>query len=191
LCIYFEFNHPGAIIPGVLGTVCILLALFAFHFLPIRYAAVTLILASFAFFALEAKYTTHGILGIGGIVCLALGGLLLVDGPIPEMRVKWEIAVSVAVGFGLITIFLMTVALRARKNKVTTGIQGLLGQTGVARSPLSPTGKVTVLGEIWDAASPVPIAEGEPVVVRGIEGLTLKVEPVTQAALTREPLLQR
>jgi len=191
IALYAEFNHPGAIIPGVLGTVCILLALFAFHFLPIRYAAVTLILASFVFFALEAKFTTHGILGIGGIACLALGGLLLVDGPIPEMRVKWEMAVAVSIGFGLITMFLMSIALRARRNKVTTGIQGLLGQAGVARSPLSPNGKVTVMGEIWDAISLAPVAAGEPVVVRGIDGLTLKVEPVAQPSATREPLLQR
>ncbi len=181
IALYAEFNHPGAIIPGVLGTVCILLALFAFHFLPIRYAAVTLILAAFVFFALEAKYTSHGILGIAGVACFALGGLLLVDGPIPEMRVKWEMAVSVSIAFGLITIFLMTIALRARRNKVTTGIQGLVGQTGTARSPLSPTGKVTVMGEIWDAASPVPVAPGEPIIVRGIDGLTLQVEPVKQS----------
>ncbi|ABF41530.1 Nodulation efficiency protein NfeD [Candidatus Koribacter versatilis Ellin345] len=189
--LYAEFNHPGAIIPGVVGTVCILLALFAFHFLPIRYAAVTLILASFIFFALEAKFATHGILGIAGIACLALGGMLLVDGPIPEMRVKWEMALSVSVAFGLITVFLMTIALRARRNKVTTGIQGLLGQTGVARSPLSPTGKVTVMGEIWDAASLVPVAAGEPVVIRGIDGLTLRVEPVAQSVAAREVVLQR
>ena len=191
IALYAEFNHPGAIIPGVLGTICILLALFALHMLPVRYAAITLILASFAFFALEAKYATHGILGIGGMVCLALGGLLLVDGPIPEMRVNWEMAVAVAIPFGLITMFLMTVALRARRNKVTTGAQGLLGQTGVARSPLSPSGKITVLGEIWDAQSSVPIEAGEPVIVRAVDGLTLLVDPAKQPASPREPLLQR
>jgi membrane-bound serine protease (ClpP class) len=191
IALYAEFNHPGAIIPGVLGTICILLALFALHMLPVRYAAITLILASFAFFALEAKYTTHGILAIGGMVCLALGGLLLVDGPIPEMRVKWEMAVAVAIPFGLITMFLMSIALRARRNKVTTGVQGMLGQAGIARSALSPSGKITVLGEIWDAQSSVPIEAGEPVVVRAINGLTLLVDPVKQTTSTHESLLQR
>src|SRR5581483_3849826 len=100
IALYAEFNHPGAIIPGVLGVVFILLAIFAFDLLPIRFAAVTLILASFAFFILEAKYTTHGLLGIGGVVLLTLGALLLVDAPIPEMRIHLFTAIAVAIPFG-------------------------------------------------------------------------------------------
>lgn len=191
ISLYVEFNHPGAIIPGVVGTVFILLAIFALNLLPVRFAAVTLILASFAFFVLEAKYATHGILSIAGMVLLTLGGLLLVDGPIPEMRVKLVTAVSVAIPFGIITVFLMTIALRARRNKVTTGAQGMIGQTGVARSPLSPSGQVVVLGEIWNAYSSIPLAAGEPVLVRGIDGLTLIVEPVNRTASNPEPALQR
>ncbi len=191
ISLYVEFNHPGAIIPGVVGVVFILLAIFALNLLPVRFAAVTLILASFAFFVLEAKFATHGILGIGGMVLLTLGGLLLVDGPIPEMRVKLVTAISVAIPFGIITMFLMTIALRARRNKVMTGAQGMIGQTGVTRSPLSPAGQVTIVGEIWNAYSSTPVPTGEPVVVRGIDGLTLLVEPVNRAASNPEPALWR
>jgi membrane-bound serine protease (ClpP class) len=190
ISLYVEFNHPGAIIPGVIGVVFILLAVFALNLLPVRFAAVTLILASFAFFALEAKYATHGFLGIGGMVLLMLGGLLLVDGPIPEMRVKLVTAAAVAIPFGVITVFLMAIALRARRNKVTTGAQGMIGQLGVARSALAPAGTIVIQGEIWNASSPTPLAAGEPVVVRSVDGLTLLVEPVSQPAPRPEPLLR-
>ncbi len=110
LALYAEFNHPGAIVPGVVGVVFILLALFALNLLPTRYAAFTLIMAAFVLFILEAKFATHGILGIAGIACLTLGGLLLVDGPIPEMRVKIWTALGVSIPLGVITVFLMTIA---------------------------------------------------------------------------------
>ncbi len=114
LALYAEFNHPGAIVPGVVGVIFILLALFALNLLPTRYAAFTLIMAAFVLFVLEAKFATHGILGLGGIACLTLGGLLLVDGPIPEMRVSLWVALGVSVPLGAITVFLMSIALRAR-----------------------------------------------------------------------------
>lgn len=188
--LYVEFNHPGAIVPGVVGTIFILLAIFALDLLPVRFAAVTLILASLIFFALEAKFATHGILGIGGMVLLALGGLLLVDGPIPQMRVKLVTAVAVAIPFGLITMFLASIAIRARRNKVTTGAQGMIGQSGVARSPLTPSGQVMVLGELWNAYSSIAVPAGEPILVRGVDGLTLIVEPTNRAASRNEPALR-
>jgi membrane-bound serine protease (ClpP class) len=179
MALYAEFNHPGAIIPGVVGLIFILLAIFALNLLPTRFAALALILAAFVLFALEAKYVSHGVLGTGGIVALTLGGLLLVDGPIPEMRVKLWTALGVSIPLGIITIFLMTIAVRARRNKVTTGSQGLVGETGIARTPLTPEGKVFVHGEIWDARSSVPIQPGDTIVVRSVNGLHLEVEPVT------------
>jgi membrane-bound serine protease (ClpP class) len=129
-------------------------------------------------FALEAKFAAHGVLGIGGIVMLTLGALLLVDAPIPEMRVRLLTALSVSIPVGLITIFLMSIALKARRNKVVTGPQGMIGEVGTARTPLSPAGKVFVHGEIWDAVSSVPIPVGETVRVRSVDGLQLQVEPV-------------
>ena len=153
LALYAEFNHPGAVIPGTVGVVFILLALFALNLLPVRFAALVLIFGSFALFALEAKFATHGVLTIGGISLLVIGGLLLVDGPIPEMRVRLVTALAVSIPLGIITAFLMSIAVRARRNKIVTGQQGLVGEIGVAETPLVPSGKVFVHGEIWDAVS--------------------------------------
>jgi membrane-bound serine protease (ClpP class) len=176
LALYAEFNHPGAVVPGVVGVVFILLALFALNLLPTRYAAFTLIIAAFVLFVLEAKFATHGILGLGGIVLLSLGGLLLVDGPIPELRVKIWTAMGVSIPLGVITVFLMTIALRARRNKVVTGQQGLIGAIGEARTDIDPEGKVFVLGELWNAHARSRVEMGAPVVVRNVEGLELEVE---------------
>ena len=176
LALYAEFNHPGAIVPGVVGVVFILLALFALNLLPTRYASFTLIIASFVLFALEAKFATHGILGLGGIVLLTLGGLLLVDGPIPQMRVQLWTALGVSVPLGVITVFLMTIALRARRNKVVTGLQGMIGAVGEARTDIDPEGKVFVQGELWNAHARSRVGIGEHVVVRKVEGLELEVE---------------
>ncbi len=178
LALYVEFNHPGAVVPGTVGVVFILLAAFALNFLPTRFAALGLILGAFALFAAEAKFATHGVLTIGGIVLLTLGGLLLVDSPIPEMRVHLLTALAVSIPFGVITAFLMTIAVKARRNKVVTGAQGLVGETGVAQTALSPQGKVFVHGELWDAVASSPMPPGQMVVVRKIDGLTLQVEPL-------------
>jgi membrane-bound serine protease (ClpP class) len=176
LALYAEFNHPGAIVPGVVGVVFILLALFALNLLPTRYASLTLILAAFVLFALEAKFATHGILGLGGIVLLTIGGLLLVDGPIPQMRVQLWTALGVSVPLGVITVFLMTIALRARRSKVVTGLQGMIGAVGEARTDIDPEGKIFVQGELWNAHAGSRVGIGEHVVVRKVEGLELEVE---------------
>ncbi len=176
LALYAEFNHPGAVIPGVVGVIFILLALFALNLLPTRYAAFTLIMAAFVLFVLEAKFATHGVLGIAGIACMTLGGLLLVDGPIPEMRVKLWTALGVSIPLGVITVFLMSIALKARRNKVVTGVQGMVGAIGEARTDIDPEGKVFVLGELWNAHSSSRVRLGDPVVVRKVEGLELEVE---------------
>jgi membrane-bound serine protease (ClpP class) len=180
LALYMEFNHPGAVLPGTVGVVFLLLAAFALNLLPTRFAAIAMILGAFVLFALEAKFTSHGVLTIGGITLLTLGALMLVDGPIPEMRVHFLTALAVSIPLGLITAFLMSIALRARRNKVVTGVQGLIGEIGVAQSDLTPGGKVFVHGERWDAVSSVPVAAGESVVVRRVEGLQLRVEPTVQ-----------
>jgi membrane-bound serine protease (ClpP class) len=182
LALYAEFNHPGAVVPGTVGVVFILIAVFALNLLPTRFAALGLILAAFALFAAEAKFASHGVLTIGGITLLTLGGLLLVDSPIPEMRVHLLTALAVSIPLGLITAFLMSIALKARRNKMVSGAQGLIGETGVAQTALSPNGKIFVHGELWDAVSPSDISVGQSVVVREINGLLLQVEP---AAATR------
>ena len=191
LSLYLEFNHPGAVIPGTVGIVFILVAAFALNLLPTRFAALVLILAAFALFAAEAKFATHGVLTIGGIALLTLGGLLLVDSPIPEMRVHLLTALSVSVPLGVITAFLMAIALQARRNKVVTGAQGLVGDTGVAQTALSPQGKVFVHGELWDAVASSALPPGQLVVVRRIDGLTLQVDPLgaTSAPATPAPAI--
>ncbi len=187
LALYIEFNHPGAVIPGTIGVVFILLAVFALNLLPTRFAALGLILGAFALFAAEAKFTTHGVLTVGGIVLLTLGGLLLVDSPIPEMRVHLLTALAVSIPFGIITAFLMTIALKARRNKVVTGAQGLIGETGVAQTALSPQGKVFIHGELWDAVASSALPVGQMVVVRRVDGLVLEVEPLAATALPVSP----
>lgn len=177
LALYIEFNHPGAVWPGTVGVVFILIAIFAFHLLPIRFAAVVLIFASFVLFALDAKFGTHGVLAIGGIATLVIGALLLVDTPIPEMRVHLAIALAVSIPLGGITVFLMSAALRARRNKVTTGVEGLIGELGVAQTALTPGGKIFIHGEIWDAVASSGIPVGTKVVVKKVDGLQLRVEP--------------
>ncbi len=177
LALFAEFNHPGAVVPGVVGVVSILLALFALNLLPTRYAALALLIGAFALFALEAKYATHGILGIGGVICMIFGSLFLVDGPIPEMRVHLFTALIVSLPIGLIAIFLTTLVLRARRNRITTGSEGMIGEIGVARTQLEPAGKVFVHGELWNAVARTSVPQGTRVRVSGVDGLQLIVEP--------------
>lgn len=177
LALYAEFNHPGAILPGVVGLIAILLAVFALNLLPTRYAAFALIAAAFVLFALEAKFTSYGILGTGGVICMIIGALLLVDGPIPEMRVHLVTALVVSVPLGAIAVFLMTLVIRAHKHRVSTGVEGMVGEIGVARTDVAGDGKVFVHGELWNATSSSAIAAGSRVRVRGVNGLRVVVEP--------------
>jgi membrane-bound serine protease (ClpP class) len=181
LALYAEFNHPGAVVPGTVGVVFVLIAAFALNLLPTRFAALGLIVGAFALFAAEAKFATHGVLTVGGIVLLTLGGLLLVDSPIPEMRVHLLTALAVSIPLGIITAFLMTIAVKARRNKQVSGAQGLIGEVGVAQTSLSPRGKIFVHGELWDAVSSVGVPIGQSVVVRRLDGFVLQVDPVLAA----------
>jgi len=187
LALYAEFNHPGAVLPGVVGLICILLAVFALNLLPTRYAALALLLAAFVLFALEAKFTSHGVLGAGGVICMTLGALLLVDGPIPEMRVHLVTALAVSIPMGIIVVFLMGLVLKARKNRVVTGSEGMIGEIGVARTQLGPEGKVFVHGELWNARAAGEIAAGARVRVSAVNGLRLVVEPADQPSPTAAP----
>ena len=189
LALYAEFNHPGAVIPGTVGVVFILLAAFALNLLPTRFAALVLILGAFALFAAEAKFASHGVLTVGGIALLTLGGLLLVDAPIPQMRVHLLTALAVSIPLGLITAFLMTLALKARRNKVVTGSEGMVGEIGLAQSNLSPKGKVFVHGELWDAVSSCDVSAGQSVVVNRVDGLLLQVDPLAVTRRTPAPAI--
>jgi membrane-bound serine protease (ClpP class) len=178
LLIYVEFNTPGTIIPGTLGTILVLLALFGLNLLPVRYTSVMLLLAAFALLILEAHFASHGVLAAAGILCLVIGALTLVDGPIPELRVHLATALSAGLAFGLITVFLLRLALRARRSKVRMGGDAMIGQIAVVTQPLAPSGQVMVNGELWQAESATPAALGEQVRVQGLRELTLLVERV-------------
>jgi membrane-bound serine protease (ClpP class) len=178
MAIYAEFNHPGAIIPGVVGFIFVMLALVAFGMLPTNYVSVVMILGAFVLFALEAKLQSHGLLGGSGVFLMVFGALLLVDGPIPQMRVQLWTALGVSIPMGVITIFLMTIAFKARRNKVVTGEQGMVGEVAIVCAPLTPSGKVFVQGELWNAVAPANVEAGGRVVIRSVENLVLHVEPV-------------
>jgi membrane-bound serine protease (ClpP class) len=176
LLIYLEFNAPGTIVPGALGTLLVLVSLFALNLLPLEYTAVGFLVGAVVLFILDIKFATHGILGLAGIGCLVFGLLTLVDGPIPELRVHLGTALGAGIGFGSITIFLTTIAVRARRNKVQTGGEALLGSVALTQTALNPNGHVLVRGELWQAHADSQIAAGEPVLIRGRKGLLLEVE---------------
>ena len=183
LLIYLEFNVPGTVVPGSLGTLFVLLSLFGLNLLPIRHTAIVLLLAAVVMMVLEAKFGSHGVLALAGIVSLVFGLATLVDGPIPELRVHTATAVGAGLGFGTISFGLAWIALRARRGKILTGPQAMIGGTAIVRTPLNPTGQVEIRGELWQASlrGPASLAVGSSVSVRSIEGLVLIVEPVQDA----------
>ena len=182
LLIYLEFNTPGTIVPGALGTLMVLLGIFALDLLPIRFTAVLLLLAAFALMLLEAKFGGHGVLAVTGIVCLAFGTLTLVAAPIPQLRVNPWVAIGVSLGFGGITVFLVRLAMRARRLKARLGVDALVGSEASAMEALAPEGHVLVEGEIWRAVASEPVPAGAKLRVVGHEQYLLHVAPAESAA---------
>jgi membrane-bound serine protease (ClpP class) len=176
LCVYFEFQHPGLIAPGVVGALALALALYGFHMLPINVTGVLLIAMALALFVLEAQVQGFGVLGLGGVVAAVIGSLILIDAPNPEMRLPLSLVLAVVIPFALILILMVRLALRARGVRVTTGLAGMIGLKGRAETAIEPEGRVFVRGELWRARSRTKIAAGENVRVVGVEGLTLEVD---------------
>ncbi|MFL6277796.1 MAG: NfeD family protein [Blastocatellia bacterium] len=176
LCVYFEFQHPGAILPGVVGSVSVVLALYGFHMLPINLTGVLLLGVALGLFVLEAKVGGFGVIGAGGIAAAVIGALILVDVRTPELRLPLSLVLAVIVPFAIILIFMLKLAVRARRMKVTTGMAGMIGLHGRAQTAIAPEGTIFVRGELWRARSLMSIAPGEGVRVTDIEGLTLNVE---------------
>ena len=177
LGLYVEFSTPGLIFPGVAGAILLLLGLSAMALLPLNWLGVSLIVLALALFVLEAKFTSFGILGAGGAAAMILGALFLIEGP-PEFRISLGTAIGIALPFAVISVFLTTLVIRARGNKVQTGVSGLVGETGIARTALNPEGKILVHGEYWDAVSSVAVTEGTRVRVLSVDGMRLIVEPL-------------
>jgi membrane-bound serine protease (ClpP class) len=175
LGLYFELMNPGAVLPGVVGGICLILGFYALSVLPVDYAGLALIVLAVILFIAEIKITSYGLLTVAGVISLVLGSLMLFKTAEPALRVSLELIASLAV-FSLVTVgFLLFLSLRARGTPVRTGMEGLLHEVGTARSPLAPRGKVFVHGEIWDAVAEEPVALGEAVEVVGVRNLTLAV----------------
>ncbi len=177
LGIYVEFSSPGLIFAGVGGAILFLLGLSSLSILPINWVGVALLLLSITLFVLEAKFASHGVLGIGGTIAMVLGAILLINGP-PEIRIHPTTAVAVAIPFAAITMFLVSIVIQARRNKVLTGAGGMIGEEGITRTELGPEGQVLVRGEIWEAVASANIPAGARVRVKAVTGLKLLVEPV-------------
>ncbi len=177
LGLYFEFAHPGAVLPGVLGGISLLLAIFAFQILPINYVGLLLILLSIGLFVLEVKVQSFGILAAGGVAAMVIGSMMLVNSPVPALRPSLRVILPVALGLSLIFILMVVLVFKAHARKAFTGKEGLIGEVGVARTNLDPEGKVFVHGELWNAESGTAIPTGGRVrVVKVLDSLRLRVE---------------
>jgi membrane-bound serine protease (ClpP class) len=183
LGLYTEFTHPGVVAPGVVGGICMVLALYAMELLPINFAGVLLIVLALVLFILEAKLSSHGILLVGGIVSMLLGAMFLIRSPLTPGGVSFGVALAATLPFAVLTVFLMRLVLKSRKWKTATGKEELLGSEGIVTSPLPANGEgmVRVHGELWRATSQESLPEGTRVRVRRVQGLKLDVEPLAAA----------
>lgn len=176
LGIYFELSNPGAIFPGVIGGISLILAFFSFQTLPINYAGILLIIMALVLFILEIKVASFGMLSIGGIISLTLGSLMLFDSPVPFLRVSLDVIIPVVTTTSACFILVVYLAIKAHRRKPTTGREGLVGEKGIAKSKIDPRGKVFVHGEYWDAISDETISEGTKVNVIEVKDIEIKVE---------------
>lgn len=175
--IYIEFTNPGLIFPGVLGGILAIVGLMALSLLPINVAGVALIVLALAFFVIEAVTPVNGVLAAGGVVSMVLGIVILIDTDVPELQVGVWQAIGITLPFAAITVFLLQLAIRSFRYKVSTGAEAMVGEIGEARTALDPNGRVFVHGELWNARSEAAIASGEQVRVRAVNGMDLFVEP--------------
>jgi membrane-bound serine protease (ClpP class) len=174
--LYFELAHPGAIFPGVIGGISLILAFYALHTLPINYAGVMLILLGIVFFLAELKVSSYGLLTIAGIVSLTLGSIMLFDAPGAYQKLAWKVLIPTVLAISGFFAVVATLAFKAYVRKPITGTRGMVGEVGKAMGRLDPQGKVFVHGEIWNAVADEPIEEGEEVEITQVEGLTLRVK---------------
>jgi membrane-bound serine protease (ClpP class) len=173
--LYIEFTHPGLILPGVAGAICLFLALVALNILPVNVLGVALILTALVLFVLEAKVTSYGILAALGITAMIIGSLILIDSPIPELRVRLPIALGMTLPFAAITIFLMRLVIISHRKKSVTGTEGMIEEIGIALMDFQSEGAIRVHGEIWQAVTESPVAAGEKVKVLAVEGMKLRI----------------
>jgi membrane-bound serine protease (ClpP class) len=180
--LYFELAHPGVVLPGVIGAICLLLAFFAFQTLPINYIGILLILLSFVFFILEFKITSYGLLSVAGVVSLFFGALMLFRGGGTGVAISWDVLIPTVITVSVFFVVVAALVFRSHLRRAMTGTAGLKGERGVAYTPLEPEGKVFVHGEYWQAVSDEPIGKGEAVEVVDVVDLKLRVRPVAKKA---------
>ena len=185
-----EFYNPGMGVPGVTGVICLLLGAYALQMLPINYAGMALILLGIALMVAEVVTPSIGVLGVGGVVSFIAGSIILFDSDLPGYRVSIPIIAAVAATSAAVFIFGVGAAMRARRLKVTTGREAMIGATAVALEDFAERGNVRAFSEIWVAESPRPVRKGDKLRVTAVEGLVLKVEPDAVAEL-RDTATQR
>jgi len=178
--IFFELYNPGSVLPGVLGGICLILALYSFQTLPVNYAGALLILFSIVLFILEIKIASYGILTIGGIISLVIGSLMLIETDIPFLQISWKVIAGAAITTTLFFVFALGLVFKAMRKKPSTGREGLVGEEGVALTAVDHSGSVEVHGEIWNARSDVHIEKGQRVMVEQLDQhhLRIKVKPL-------------
>ncbi len=176
--IFFELSNPGAILPGVVGGIFLILAFYALQMLPINFAGLALILFAIILFIAEIKVMSHGLLSVGGVISLFLGSLMLIENPTEYMRISLSAIIPAVLVSGAFFTFAVTKAIKARLTKPTTGMEGLVGEIGIVSTPIDPEGKVSIHGEFWNAVSDQKIEAGGKVQVVGVTNLKLKVKKV-------------
>jgi len=176
--LYFELSHPGAVLPGVVGGISIILAFFAFQTIPVNYAGFLLIILAIVFFIMEMKIASYGLLSIAGITSLLLGSLMLFEGNGTDMRLSWTVLVPTLTFVSGFFVVISGLVFKSQLSKPRTGASGLLGEIGVVKEPILQEGKVFVHGELWNAMSKDPIEKGTKVRVINVENLVLEVEPI-------------
>jgi membrane-bound serine protease (ClpP class) len=185
--LYFELSHPGVILPGVIGSIALILAFYSFQTLPVNTAGVLLILLALIFFIMEMNIASFGLLSVAGIISLILGSMMLFDrGMDGGLAVSWQVLVPTMALVGGFFAVVAGLVYRSRMRRPMTGDSGLIGETGVVKQALSPTGRVQVHGELWFARSHTPVDVGGQVRVTAVDGLTLHVEPASAAAEPQE-----
>ena len=176
--IFFELSSPGAILPGVVGGIFLILAFYALQMLPVNYAGLALIFFAIILFIAEIKVVSHGLLAVGGVISLLLGSMMLFQSPVEYMRVSFSVIIPAVLVSAAFFIFAVTKAINARLKKPTTGMEGLIGEVGIAATLIAPEGKVSIHGEFWNVVTDQLVEKGEKVQVIGVENLKLRVKKI-------------
>jgi membrane-bound serine protease (ClpP class) len=169
--------NPGAILPGIVGAISLILAFYSLQSLPVNYAGVLLMILGVVFLVLEATVTSYGLLAIGGLISMILGSVMLIKTDAPFLQISWSVILPVVGTAAGLSLLIVGMGMRAMRRRPVTGVEGMVGRVGIARTALMPRGQILIHGEIWEALSDHPLQSGDSVEVVRMEGLTLYVKP--------------